>query len=250
MTNTQNALAVVTGAGSGIGRAIAIGLAAEGRTVAALDIRQDLARETAHAITDSGHTAEAFEVDIADVQSVQRVRDEVSDKYGPVRVLVNNAGWEEIHPFMETTSEFWQKILSINLLGPIAVTNAFLRGMIDAGQGGRVINISSDAGRVGSSGETVYSGAKGGVIGFTKALAREMVRYQITSNCVCPGPTDTPLLRQAPKKLTDALAAAIPARRLARPEEIMHAVRFFASDDSSYITGQTLSVSGGLTMAG
>ena len=249
MTVTLDSLAVVTGGGAGIGRAIAIGLAAEGRTVAILDVRAELARDTAQEIIASGGKAEGFYVDIANMDSVIAVRDEVVAKYGPCQVLVNNAGWEEIHRFTETSSDFWQKILGINLLGPIAVTHAFLQGMIDAGAGGRIVNISSDAGRVGSSGEVVYSGAKGGIIGFTKALAREIIRYDITSNCVCPGPTDTPLLRDAPEKLTTALKGAIPARRLAQPEDIMNAVRFFASPDSSYITGQTLSVSGGLTMA-
>lgn len=249
MTVTLNSLAVVTGGGAGIGRAIAIGLAAEGRNVAVLDVREELAKETAATIVGAGGRADAFHVDIADMDSVTAVRDQVEAKHGPCQVLVNNAGWEEIHRFMDTSSDFWQKILNINLLGPVAVTHAFAQRMIEAGEGGRVINISSDAGRVGSSGEVVYSGAKGGIIGFTKALAREIIRYGITSNCVCPGPTDTPLLRDAPKKLTDALIGAIPARRLAQPEDIMNAVRFFASPDSSFITGQTLSVSGGLTMA-
>jgi 2-hydroxycyclohexanecarboxyl-CoA dehydrogenase len=225
-------------------------LAAQGHTVAVLDIHDNHAQETVDEIIRGGGNAEAFHIDIADMESVSAARDLVTDKHGPCQVLVNNAGWEEIHRFMDTSSDFWQKILSINLLGPVAVTHAFLQGMIDAGQGGRVINISSDAGRVGSSGEVVYSGAKGGIIGFTKALAREIIRYEITSNCVCPGPTDTALLRDAPEKLTTALKGAIPARRLAQPEDIMNAVRFFASPDSSYITGQTLSVSGGLTMAG
>lgn len=246
---TLNSLAVVTGGGAGIGRAIAIGLAAQGRNVAILDVREELAEEIAQGIRSNGGRADAFHVDIADMESVTDVREQVEAKHGPCQVLVNNAGWEEIHRFMDTSSDFWQKILNINLLGPVAVTHAFVQGMIAAGEGGRVINISSDAGRVGSSGEVVYSGAKGGIIGFTKALAREIIRYDITSNCVCPGPTDTPLLRDAPKKLTDALIGAVPARRLAQPEDIMNAVRFFASPDSSYITGQTLSVSGGLTMA-
>jgi 2-hydroxycyclohexanecarboxyl-CoA dehydrogenase len=249
VTVTLDSLAVVTGGGAGIGHAIALGLAEQGRMIAVLDVREEHAKKTAEEIVARGGRAEAFYVDIADMDSVTAVRDQVVAKYGPCQVLVNNAGWEEIHKFMETSSDFWQKILGINLLGPIAVTHAFLSGMVEAGNGGRVINISSDAGRVGSSGEVVYSGAKGGIIGFTKALAREVIRYEITSNCVCPGPTDTPLLRDAPTKLTDALKGAIPARRLAEPADIMNAVRFFAHPDSSYITGQTLSVSGGLTMA-
>ena len=249
MTVTLDSLAVVTGGGAGIGRAIALGLAAEGRTVAILDVREELAKDTAQVIVDNGGRAQGFYVDIADMDSVITARDAVEAAYGTAQVLVNNAGWEEIHRFTETSSDFWKKILNINLLGPVAVTHAFLQGMIGGGEGGRIVSISSDAGRVGSSGEVVYSGAKGGIIGFTKALAREVIRYDITSNCVCPGPTDTPLLRDAPKKLTDALIGAVPARRLAQPEDIMNAVRFFASPESGDITGQTLSVSGGLTMA-
>lgn len=246
----QPVFAVVTGAASGMGRAIALGLAAKGRHVAALDINLDMAEETVQQIRQQGGTAEAFGVDIADPSAVEMASKEVVERFGPPWILVNNAGWEEIHPFMETTVEFRVKNISINLLGTMTVSQIFLRAMIDAGSGGRVVNVSSDAGRVGSMGETVYSGAKGGIIGFTKSLAREMARHRITVNCVCPGPTDTPMLRSAPKKITDALANAIPFKRLALPEDIMNAVRFFASEDSSYITGQTLSVSGGLTMAG
>jgi 2-hydroxycyclohexanecarboxyl-CoA dehydrogenase len=248
--NESDALAVVTGAGSGMGRAIALGLAESGRRVAALDINEGTAQETVEMIRGKGGDATAFQLDIADAEAVVAVRDEVVAHYGSARIVVNNAGWEEIHPFMETTTDFRIKIMSINLLGAMAVSHAFLEGMIAEGQGGRVVNISSDAGRVGSSGEVVYSGAKGGLIGFTKALAREMARHKICVNCVCPGPTDTAMLHGAPKKLTDSLARVIPMGRLAQPEDVMHAVRFFTSDDTSYITGQTLSVSGGLTMAG
>jgi 2-hydroxycyclohexanecarboxyl-CoA dehydrogenase len=165
-------------------------------------------------------------------------------------VIVNNAGWDEIRPFMDNDRDFIRKVVAINYLGPVTVTQAFLRGMIDAGAGGRVVSIASDAGRVGSTGETVYAGAKGGIIGFTKSLAREMARHQVTVNCVCPGPTDTPLFHQQPEKMREALIRAIPFRRLGQPADIAHAVRFFASDGASFITGQVLSVSGGLTMAG
>lgn len=243
-------LAVVTGAGSGMGRAIAIGLAAAGRRVAALDINAGTAQETVDMIARDGGDAAAFQLDISDQAAVVAARDDVLSHFGPAWILVNNAGWEEIHPFMDTTPQFRVKNISINLLGAMSVSQAFLEGMIAEGKGGRVINISSDAGRVGSSGEVVYSGAKGGLMGFTKALAREMARYGICVNCVCPGPTDTAMLQGAPKKLTDSLARVIPMGRLAQPEDIMFAVRFFASDQTSYITGQTLSVSGGLTMAG
>lgn len=245
-----SALAVVTGAGSGMGRAIALGLAATGRRVAALDVNAGTVAETVDMITSAGGESAAFQLDISDQEAVAATRDEVVSRFGPARILVNNAGWEEIYAFMDTTPEFRVKNISINLLGAMSVSQAFLEGMIAEGKGGRVINISSDAGRVGSSGEVVYSGAKGGLIGFTKALAREMARHAICVNCVCPGPTDTAMLQGAPKKLTDSLARVIPMGRLAQPEDIMYAVRFFASDETSYITGQTLSVSGGLTMAG
>lgn len=248
--NQSDCVAVVTGAGSGMGRSIATGLAAEGRRIAALDINKATVAETVEMITAAGGEAEAFQVDISDPAAVTDVRDQVVSSLGNARILVNNAGWEEIHPFMETTPAFRLKNISINLLGAMSVSNAFLEGMVAEGAGGRVVNIASDAGRVGSSGEVVYSGAKGGLIGFTKALAREMARYKITVNCVAPGPADTAMLHGAPKKLTDSLAKVIPMRRLALPEDIMYAVRFFASDETSYITGQTLSVSGGLTMAG
>lgn len=242
------ALAVVTGAGSGIGQAIALGLAAEGRRVACLDINLEAARETAAHIGRIGGEAHAFLVDIADTDAVSVVSRDVKDQCGSPWLLVNNAGWNEIRPFLETDSDFWKKILSINLLGTVAMSYHFAHQMVEQGNGGRIVNISSDSGRVGSSGESVYSGAKGGVIGFTKGLARELIKHRITSNCVSPGPTNTPLLQSAPSKLTDALTRAIPARRLAEPDEIMRAVRFFGAEENGYITGQTLSVSGGLTM--
>ncbi|TFB77302.1 SDR family oxidoreductase [Cryobacterium glaciale] len=243
-------LVVVTGGGSGMGRAIALGMAAQGKPVAVLDRDLEGAEETVREIRERGGEATSFYVDISLADEVSAACAAVEETYGPAHTLINNAGWEEIMPFMETSPEFRLKNISINLLGTMSVSSTFLRGMIDAGRGGRVVNISSDAGRVGSSGEAVYSGAKGGIIAFTKSIAREMVRYQITSNCVCPGPTETRMLSGAPKKLTDSLEKAIPMRRLAQPEDIMNAVRFFASEESSYITGQTLSVSGGLTMAG
>lgn len=246
--SASTALAVVTGAGSGIGRAIALGLAAEGRRVACLDINLDAAQQTAAQIADHGGEGHAFLVDIADTESVAATSREVKQECGSPWLLVNNAGWNEIRPFLETDSDFWKKILGINLLGPVAMSYHFAQQMVEQGDGGRIVNISSDSGRVGSSGESVYSGAKGGVIGFTKGLARELIRHRITSNCVSPGPTNTPLLQSAPSKLTDALTRAIPARRLAEPDEIMRAVRFFGSEENGYITGQTLSVSGGLTM--
>jgi 2-hydroxycyclohexanecarboxyl-CoA dehydrogenase len=164
-------------------------------------------------------------------------------------VLVNGAGWGTTHPFWEGTPELWDRIIALNFVGPMRLTKALLPEMMKRG-GGKIINIASDAGRVGSLGETVYSGAKGGLIAFTKSLARETARYGINVNCVCPGPTDTPLMAAVPEKVTEALKKAIPFRRLGRPEEVADAVLFFAGDTASYVTGQVLSVSGGLTMAG
>jgi 2-hydroxycyclohexanecarboxyl-CoA dehydrogenase len=165
-------------------------------------------------------------------------------------VLVNAAGWDRIEPFMDNDDDLWQTLTTINLLAPVRLCHAFLGPIIEAGNGAKIINIASDAGRVGSSGETVYAGTKGGIIAFTKSLAREMSRHQVNVNCVCPGPTDTPLLDSMPDKLRESLTKAIPFRRLAEPEEVADAVLFFVSDRARYVTGQTLSVSGGLTMAG
>lgn len=248
MTANQNAseLAVVTGAGSGIGRAIALGLARRGLKVVAADLNLAAAQETAQ--QDPEHLV-AMEVDIADRSRVDALRDRVAGELGAPTVLVNAAGWDRMSPFLEADAAFAQKVVAINYLGPVNMCGAFLPGMVAAGRG-RVVNIASDAGRVGSSGETIYAGAKGGVIALTKSLAREMARHAITVNCVCPGPTDTPLFRSFPDKLQAALEHAIPFKRVARPEEVAAAVLFFASAKASYITGQVLSVSGGLTMAG
>jgi 2-hydroxycyclohexanecarboxyl-CoA dehydrogenase len=190
-------------------------------------------------------------VDVTSLQSARAMVQAVVGRFGRVDVLVNNAGWDKVEPFINNTEDTWDKVLAINLRGQVNCARAALDDMM-ARQRGRIINIASDAGRVGSSGECVYGAAKGGVIAFTKGLAREVARYKITVNCVCPGPTDTPLFAQVAAgnpKLAEALQKAIPFRRLARPEDIANAVVFFALDASEYITGQTLSVSGGLTMA-
>ncbi len=159
------------------------------------------------------------------------------------------AGWSRTEPFVNNTQDFWDKMVSLNFYGPIKMCKAFVPGMFEQGFG-RIVNVASDAGRVGSLGETVYSGAKGGVIGFTKGLAREGARYNVTVNCVCPGPTDTPLMAPVPEKITQAFIRATPMRRLAQPYELANAILFFASDRASFCTGQVLSVSGGLTMHG
>ncbi|HTU78545.1 MAG TPA: SDR family oxidoreductase [Solirubrobacteraceae bacterium] len=239
-------MAVVTGGASGIGRASALALAGRGLRVALGDLSED----GAHATAEQAHDARGFRVDVTDQDSVRAFAENVIGELGVPSVLVNCAGWDETHPFLDTNREFWERVLSVNLTGVVAVTHAFLGAMVKAAQGGRIVNIASDAGRVGSSGEAVYAGAKGGVIAFTKSLARETARHGITANAVCPGPTDTPLFRAQPERLQQALANAIPMRRIAKPEEIANAVAFFAAQDTGYVTGQVLSVSGGLTMAG
>jgi 2-hydroxycyclohexanecarboxyl-CoA dehydrogenase len=243
MTGTT---AVVTGAGSGIGRAIAFGLADAGTRVVAADLDLAAAEETA------GQRSElvvARQVDVADHDSVADLHAWTTAELGVPHVLVNSAGWDRTAPFLESTLDFVSKVVAVNYLGPVHVCRTFLPDMVEAGRG-RVVNIGSDAGRVGSSGESVYAGAKGGVIALTKSLARELARHTITVNCVCPGPTDTPLFRAHDERLREALIRAIPFRRPARPEEVAAAVLFFASDAASFVTGQVLSVSGGLTMAG
>lgn len=250
MIDLSGKVAVVTGAGSGIGRATATALAGAGAAVAAADLNLDGARETAEQAAADGNEAVAFHVDVTEAASVADLRDAVAAELGTATVVANVAGWDRVQPFLETDWGFWEEIVAVNLLGPMGVTRAFLDGMIEKGEGGRIVNVSSDAGRVGSTGETPYAGAKAGVIGFTKSLAREMARHGITANCVCPGPTDTPLLAQQPERIREALAKAIPFRRLGRPEDVAGAVAFFASDLASYVTGQVLSVSGGLTMSG
>lgn len=241
-------IAVVTGAGSGIGRAIALALAADGDRVLAADLSTEGATET---VAQNPERISAAGVDVADPDSVANLAAEVAENLGPVSVLVNCAGWDRTDAFLNSTPEFADKVVAINYLGQVHVCRAFLPAMVEAGNGGKIVNIASDAGRVGSSGEAIYAGAKGGVIAFSKSLAREMARNQINVNVVCPGPTDTPLFTtQVDEKLQQSLIRAIPFRRLARPEDVAAAVRFFASDAASYVTGQVLSVSGGLTMAG
>lgn len=239
-------IAVVTGAGSGIGRSIALRLAAQGARVVAADLDETGAAATAE---QNPEQITVMAVDIADAAKVQALRDRVLDEIGVPTILINAAGWDRIAPFLEADADFAQKVTAINYLGPVNMCSAFLPSMSEAGRG-RIVNLASDAGRVGSAGETIYAGAKGGVIALTKSLAREMARSGITANCVCPGPTDTPLFASLPEKLQGALIKAIPFRRLAQPEEVAAAVNFFVSPEAGYITGQTLSVSGGLTMAG
>ncbi len=248
MRGLAGKVVVVTGSGRGMGRAMAERFVAEGARVAVADVDKDTATETATAL---GEAARAVHVDVTDRASVGAAVEEIQAVLGPVDVLVNNAGWDRIVPFVETDEELWDRIIAINLKGVLHCSRAVVPAMIER-RSGRVVNISSDAGRVGSSGEGVYSAAKAGIIGFTKTLAREVARYGITVNAVCPGPTDTPLLAEMIGEghdgYVDALKRQIPLRRLGRPEDVAGAVAFLASDDAGFITGQTLSVSGGLTM--
>ena len=245
-------VALVTGGGGGIGAAITTAFAADGHAIAVADLRLEAARENAERVAAAGGRAAPLEVDVTDGGSVAEAIARAGRELGPVEILVNNAGWDELKPFVETDEEFWDRVIAINFKGCLHTTRAALPGMIERGYG-RIVNIASDAGRVGSSMESVYSGAKGGVIAFTKTIAREVARAGVTANAVCPGPTRTPLLdrmtAEGGEKLVDALVRAVPMRRLGEPEDVAAAVAFLASDRAGFITGQTLSVSGGLTMA-
>lgn len=248
MSDLDGRVAVVTGGGGGIGAAIATALSAAGAAVAVWDLDGGRAKEVAESLKGR---AVGVEVDITRRPSVEEAVGVTEDRLGPVDVLVNNAGIDKIEPFLDSEEVTWERVVSVNLLGSIRCCHVIIPGMVERGQG-RVVNIASDAGRVGSSGEAVYSGTKGGVIAFSKALARETAAKGITVNVVCPGPTDTALLDQvavASQKLYDSLAKAVPMRRIGQPSDIAPAVVFLASDGAAYITGQTLSVSGGLTMA-
>ncbi len=248
-------VAFVTGGAQGIGRGIVETLGAQGVAVAVADLAGDAADETAAAVTAAGGRAVGVAVDVTDTASVLAGIKTVEDSLGPVDIIVNNAGFDDFMLFLDSTEEFWDRILDVNFKGALRVIKEIAPGMVER-KYGRIVNIGSDAGRVGSSMEAVYSGSKGGIIAFTKTLARELARHGITANTVCPGPTDTPALRKfadasgdSADKVISGMTRGVPMRRLAQPADIAAAVAFFASDAAGYVTGQTLSVSGGLTMA-
>ena len=245
----QDRTVVVTGGASGIGKATALLLAREGAVVFIGDIDEAGGSAVAAQAAGEGLALDFLPLDLTEVATIADFAAAVHSRVERVDGLVNGAGWDRIQPFLENPPEMWDQLIAINLMGAIRLTRALLSPMV-AAQQGKIVNISSDAGRVGSTGETVYAAAKGGLIAFTKSLARELARYRINVNCVCPGPTDTPLFQRQPERMREALTRAIPFRRIAQPEEIAEAVMFFLSRRSDYITGQVLSVSGGLTMVG
>jgi 2-hydroxycyclohexanecarboxyl-CoA dehydrogenase len=246
---------IVTGGGGAIGGAICRRFAEYGCKVGVFDKNRDGANKIADEIVETGGKAFVASVDIADYAAVGKAIAQFEDEMGPTDVLVNNAGWDRFINFVDTTPELWDELIAINLRGPLNMSHFVLKGMVARGHG-RIVNIASDAGRVGSSQEAVYSACKGGIIAFTKTVAREVARKGITLNAVCPGPTETPLLAAAAgegergQKMRAALIGAIPMKRVGQPEDIPGAVCFLASDDAAFITGQTISVSGGLTMHG
>lgn len=242
-------VALVTGAGRGIGSSIAIKLSLEGATVIITDVNKESADQVLQQI--AGYKGSSFFMDVASPQSVNQVVQEAIAKYGQIDILVNNAGWDnKVEPFVKNTEETWDRVINTNYRGVLNCTKAVLPLMIER-QSGKIVNIASEAGRNGSSGESVYAGTKGAIIAFAKSIARENARHKININCVAPGLVDTPLLKEVAggnPKLMEAIIKSIPWGRLGKPEEIANAVAFLASDEAEYITGQTLSVGGGLSM--
>jgi 2-hydroxycyclohexanecarboxyl-CoA dehydrogenase len=255
MARFAGKVAVVTGGGGGIGGATCARLAREGAQVAVFDRDLASAQRVAQRIVAEGGQAQALQCDITDRASVDAAVAQVISQLGAIDVLVNNAGWDVFLPFTKTVPEQWEQLIAVNLTGALHMHHAVLPGMVER-KSGRIVNIASDAARVGSSGEAVYAACKGGLVAFSKTLAREHARHNITVNVVCPGPTDTALFADYkkgagnPEKLEEAFRRSIPLGRIGQPEDLPGAIAFFASDDAAYVTGQVLSVSGGLTMAG
>ena len=255
MQRYDNQTAIVTGGGGGIGSATCRRLAAEGAKVAVFDMNLDAAEKVAQEIRAAGGQAQAFRCDITDRAGVDQAVADTIATFGPIDTLVNNAGWDVFKPFLKTDGGEWDKLIAINLVGALNMHHAVLPGMVERKRG-HVVNVASDAARVGSSGEAVYAACKGGLVAFSKTLAREHARQGITFNVVCPGPTDTALLAGVaegaanPEKLIEAFTKAIPMGRLGQGDDLANAIAFFGSDDAAFITGQVVSVSGGLTMNG
>ena len=251
MKGLEGKVAIVTGGGQGIGRSLVLRLAAEGCKVAIFDLSPEAGEETAKLAGDAA--VKTWKVDVSDLGAVQQAVEAVESELGPVWALVNNAGWDQPMPFLSTTPEFWQKVIAINLTGNLNTHYAVAGRMAQRG-GGRIINIASDAARVGTSNEAVYSACKGGLISFTKSIARELARKNVLANCVCPGPTNTPMMASVvgegpdAEKWKDAMVRGIPLRRMGEPEDYAGIVALLASDDGAFITGQAISVSGGLNM--
>lgn len=245
----EGRVALVTGGASGIGAATCRRLAGEGARVAVTDVNAEGAGEVAAEVNGM-----PYELDVRSHDSIAAAVKAAEDELGPLDILVNNAGYDEFGFFVKTDPAMWDRVLGVNLLGVIAVTHAVLPGMQER-RSGRIVNVASEAGRVGSSGSGIYSAAKAGVIGFSKAVAREAARYGVTCNAVAPGPIETPLLMGAPaalgdvgQKLVDVMVGSTVLRRLGQPDEVAAAITFLASDDASFVTGQALGVSGGLAM--
>jgi len=255
MRGLQNKTVIVTGGGGGIGRATCRRFGEAGSRVAVFDINLDSAEKTAADITQAGGVAQAFRCDITDHEGVKAAVAAAEAALGPISILVNNAGWDIFRLFKDTTPADWQKLIAINLTGALNMHHAVLPGMLER-RHGRIVNVASDAARVGSSGEAVYAACKAGLVGFSKTIAREHARHGISVNVVCPGATNTALFDDYkkgagnPEKLEEAFRRATPMGRIGEPEDLPGAILFFASDDAAYVTGQVLSVSGGLTMAG
>ena len=255
MNRLSNKVAVITGGGGGIGGATCRRFAAEGARVAVFDRDLAAAESVAAAIRDSGGQARAYACDITDRAQVDAAVGAATADLGPIDILVNNAGWDVFKPFTKTVPAEWDKLIAINLTGALHMHHAVLPGMAER-KSGRIVNIASDAARVGSSGEAVYAACKGGLVALSKTLAREHARHHITVNVVCPGPTETALFADYklgagnPEKLEEAFRRSIPLGRIGQPSDLPGSILFFASDDAAYVTGQVISVSGGLTMAG
>lgn len=255
MRGLKGRRAILTGGASGIGRATTLRLAEEGCVVGLFDMNLEGAQATAQLCADKPGRVLPYRVDITDRDAVAAATSQFEKEAGPIELLANVAGWDLPISFLETDRAFWDKVIGINLYGPLNLHHVVVRGMVDRGFG-RVVNVASDAGRVGSSGEAVYSACKGGIIAFTKTVARELARKDVILNVVCPGPTDTPLFdaftKSSPSggKIAEGLARAIPLRRLGRPDDYPGMIAFLLSDDAAFITGQTISISGGLTMHG